>query len=93
MIATFFTKSTPIHYVFAFIYLFGLFLANLNFLPFGLIGITGLVSMSACYLIIPKTNQARDENNNSLFNKLHTLSVSLTLLVLFLNLSVIFIIF
>ena len=69
------------------------FLANLNFLPFGLIGITGLLSMSVCYLIIPKTNQARDEKNNSLFNKLHTLSVSLTLLVLFLNLSVIFIIF
>jgi len=31
MIATFFTKSNPIHYVFAFIYLFGLFLAHLNY--------------------------------------------------------------
>ena len=69
------------------------FLANLSFFPFGLIGFTGLLSMSICYFIIPKTNQARDEKNNSLFNKLHTLSVSLTLLVLFLNLSVIFIIF
>ena len=31
MIATFFTKSNPIHYLFAFLYLFGLFLAHLNY--------------------------------------------------------------
>ena len=68
-----------------------IFVFFLNFFPFGLIGITGLLAMSACYLIIPKTNQARDEKNDSLFNKLHTLSVALTMLVLFLNLSVFFI--
>jgi hypothetical protein len=48
--------------------------------------------MSICYFIIPKTNQARDEKNDTLFKRLHTLSVSLTLLVLFLNLAVIFLI-
>jgi hypothetical protein len=68
------------------------FLANLNFYPFGFIGILGLLSMSICYFIIPKTNQARDEKNDTLFKRLHTLSVSLTLLVLFLNLAVIFLI-
>tara|TARA_B100001093_G_scaffold395213_1_gene382092 strand:+ start:1810 stop:2214 length:405 start_codon:yes stop_codon:yes gene_type:complete len=68
------------------------FLANLNFYPFGFIGILGLLSMSICYLIIPKTNQARDEKDDTLFKRLHTLSVSLTLLVLFLNLAVIFLI-
>lgn len=68
------------------------FLANLNFYPFGFIGILGLLSMSVCYFIIPKTNQARDEKNDALFKRLHTLSVSLTLLVLFLNLAVIFLI-
>ncbi len=68
------------------------FLANLNFYPFGFIGILGLLSMSVCYFIIPKTNKARDEKNDKLFKKLHTLSVSLTLLVLFLNLAVIFLI-
>ena len=30
------------------------FLANLNFYPFGFIGILGLLSMSVCYFIIPK---------------------------------------
>jgi hypothetical protein len=68
------------------------FLANLNFYPFGFIGILGLLSMSICYFIIPKTNQARDEKDDTLFKRLHTLSVSLTLLVLFLNLAVIFLI-
>jgi len=68
------------------------FLANLNFYPFGFIGILGLLSMSVCYFIIPKTNKARDEKNDKLFKRLHTLSVSLTLLVLFLNLAVIFLI-
>ena len=68
------------------------FLANLNFYPFGFIGILGLLSMSVCYFIIPKTNPARDEKDDTLFKRLHTLSVSLTLLVLFLNLAVIFLI-
>jgi len=68
------------------------FLANLNFYPFGFIGILGFLSMSVCYFIIPKTNQARDEKDDTLFKRLHTLSVSLTLLVLFLNLAVIFLI-
>jgi hypothetical protein len=45
------------------------FLANLNFYPFGFIGILGLLSMSVCYFIIPKTNQARDERNDSTFQK------------------------
>jgi hypothetical protein len=46
--------------------------------------------MLICYLIIPKTNQARDEKKDSLFAKLHTVSVSLTLLVLILNISIFF---
>ena len=75
----------------SFISVISFYIANLNFFPFGLIGITGLLAMSACYLIIPKTNKARDEKNDSLFKKLHTLSVALTMLVLFLNLSVFFI--
>ena len=63
------------------------FLSDLNFVPFGLIELISFLAMLICYLIIPKTNQARDEKKDSLFAKLHTVSVSLTLLVLILNIS------
>ena len=66
------------------------FLSDLNFVPFGLIELISFLAMLICYLIIPKTNQARDEKKDSLFAKLHTVSVSLTLLVLILNISIFF---
>ena len=65
-------------------------LSDLNFVPFGLIELISFLAMLICYLIIPKTNQARDEKKDSLFAKLHTVSVSLTLLVLILNISIFF---
>ena len=68
------------------------FLSDLNFVPFGLIELISFLAMLICYLIIPKTNQARDEKKDSLFAKLHTVSVSLTLLVLILNISIFFMI-
>ena len=66
------------------------FLSDLNFVPFGLIELISFLAMLICYLIIPKTNQARDKKKDSLFAKLHTVSVSLTLLVLILNTSIFF---
>ena len=66
------------------------FLSDLNFVPFGLIELISFLAMLICYLIIPKTNQARDEKKDSLFAKLLTVSVSLTLLVLILNISIFF---
>lgn len=68
------------------------FLSDLNFVPFGLIELISFLAMLICYLIIPKTNQTRDEKKDSLFAKLHTVSVSLTLLVLILNVSIFFVV-
>ncbi|MDC0654624.1 hypothetical protein OAP23_01455, partial [Flavobacteriaceae bacterium] len=70
MIATFFTKSTPIHYVFAFIYLFGLFLAHLNSNVFNfLIGAFSLFLLLASVLLakfIISKNDLNKKNNYSL---------------------------
>ena len=43
-----------------------------------------------CYAIIPMTNRATDEGDLSKFKFLHTISVSLTLIVFFVNLISIF---
>ena len=70
MIATFFTKSTPIHYVFAFIYLFGLFLTHLNSNIFNfLIGAFSLFLLLASVLLakfIISKNDLNKKNNYSL---------------------------
>ena len=39
------------------------------------------------YLLIPMTNKSRDEGNEKLFKKLHKASVSMTVLILIVNLS------
>ena len=43
-----------------------------------------------CYAIIPQTNEASDENNQTKFKLLHSLSVILTMIVLIINISIIF---
>ena len=40
-----------------------------------------------CYVIIPATNRATDEGNQKLFNTLHRISVSLTVVMLLLNIA------
>ena len=70
MIATFFTKSNPIHYVFAFIYLFGLFLAHLNYNVFSFLIVAFslfllLTSVLLANFIISK-NDLNKKNNYSL---------------------------
>ena len=54
----------------------------------------GLTSIFAliCLLIIPKTNKAKDQNDNKSFRFLHLISVLLTMVILILNISIIFII-
>ena len=42
---------------------------------------------TAAYLLIPMTNKSRDEGNEKLFKKLHKASVSMTVLILIVNLS------
>ena len=54
-----------------------------------LIPLSTVVLMTTCYYLIPMTNRARDEGNTTSFNRLHFVSVSLTLLVLFGNISLI----
>ena len=49
-----------------------------------------LLSMLICYYIVPNTNRARDEGNDKVFKKLHTVSVVLTMLVLLSNLLWVF---
>ena len=51
-----------------------------------------LIFMLICYFIVPMTNQARDDGNDQKFNRLHTISVVLTMLVLVLNLGWLFLI-
>ena len=43
-----------------------------------------------CYVIIPATNRATDEGNQKLFNTLHRISVSLTVVMLLLNIAYLF---
>tara|TARA_Y100001970_G_C13896912_1_gene681595 strand:+ start:317 stop:718 length:402 start_codon:yes stop_codon:yes gene_type:complete len=54
--------------------------------------ISGLTAVLAliCLTIIPKTNRAKDENETSLFQLLHTISVLLTMIILILNIALIF---
>ena len=53
-------------------------------------GFTFLAS-SICYLIIPATNRAKDENNMKKFDLLHKLSVWLTITILLTNIAFLFI--
>tara|TARA_B100000989_G_scaffold266096_1_gene219350 strand:+ start:1770 stop:2156 length:387 start_codon:yes stop_codon:yes gene_type:complete len=55
------------------------------------VGLVTSVLMTICYLIIPSTNKARDTGNSKKFSRLHSISVSFTLIVLILNLLVFFI--
>ena len=54
-----------------------------------LIPLSTVIFMATCYYLVPMTNRARDEGNTVSFNRLHFVSVSLTLLVLFGNISLI----
>ena len=48
-----------------------------------------LVLAIICYVIIPATNKATDDNNKNKFRILHTVSVVLTLIMLILNITII----
>ena len=45
------------------------------------------ISMIISYLVVPATNKARDEDRSTVFRRLHTLTVVLTLFTLSANLS------
>ena len=53
----------------------------------------GLTSKLAliCLFIIPMTNKAKDQNDNKSFKLLHSISVILTMAILILNISIIFV--
>ena len=55
-------------------------------------GILSLILAIICLSIIPITNKSRDDGNQSMFRFLHSVSVVSTLIILFFNLSWIFII-
>ena len=44
-----------------------------------LIPLSTVVLMTTCYYLVPMTNRARDEGNTTSFNRLHFVSVSITL--------------
>ena len=72
--------------------LVGLFLSLISSNAFGLIVFfISLLSMLICYYIVPNTNRARDEGNDKVFKKLHSVSVVLTMIVLLSNLLWVFI--
>ena len=43
-----------------------------------------------CYIIIPSTNEAKDDNNQKRFKFLHNLSVTSTVIIFLANLSLVF---
>jgi hypothetical protein len=49
-----------------------------------------VVTMAVCYLIVPATNRARDDKNDVIFKRLHTISVLLTLIALISNVGWVF---
>ena len=67
------------------------FLQTSNSLIGYVVGGVTLISGAICNSIIPATNQARDEKNDKKFSFLHTISVSLTIGTLLVNLLWIFI--
>ena len=52
-----------------------------------------IVFSFVCVIIIPTTNRFKDEKNNKMFGYLHTLSVLMTMIILLLNISLIFVIY
>ena len=72
--------------------LVGLVLSLISSNALGLIVFfVSLLSMLICYYIVPNTNRARDEGNDKVFKKLHSVSVVLTVIVLLSNLLWVFI--
>ena len=72
--------------------LVGLVLSLISSNALGLIVFfVSLLSMLICYYIVPNTNRARDEGNDKVFKKLHSVSVVLTMIVLLSNLLWVFI--
>ena len=57
-----------------------------------LIPLTTAILMTICYSLVPMTNRARDDGNAKLFSRLHFVSVSLTVIVLLANISLVFLI-
>ncbi len=55
-----------------------------SFVP-EVIALITIVAMFICYVIVPATNAARDAGRDKDFQKLHSLSVGLTLIVLLAN--------
>ena len=58
-----------------------------------LVSLTTIVLSILCVSIIPLTNRYKDNNNEKMFGYLHTLSVLLTIIILFFNISLIFLIY
>ena len=63
-----------------------------NELSFGFISaLVTVMFMLICFFLVPMTNKAKDDQNDGLFRGLHSLSVSLTLVVLVVNFFAVFI--
>ena len=58
-----------------------------------LVSLITIVLSILCVSIIPLTNRYKDNNNEKMFGYLHTLSVVLTMIILFVNISLIFLIY
>ena len=63
-----------------------------NELSFGFISaLVTVIFMLICFFLVPMTNKAKDDQKDGLFRGLHSLSVTLTLIVLVVNSFAIFI--
>ena len=52
-----------------------------------IIAVSSIVLAAICYVIIPATNRATDNGNHKTFKILHRISVSFTVILLFLNIA------
>ena len=68
------------------------FFSNTNFKSLYVVGIITFLLPVICFLMVPATNNATDNNNQPRFKILHRLSVLFTLLVLIVNLIIPFLI-
>ena len=71
-------------FLFSFISFLLLYINNVRGLVVN-VSIATIILSGICYLIIPATNNARDENNDSLFSFYHNVSVFSTLIILVIN--------
>jgi len=89
---TIFPKFFKLIFILGLITLILSILSNSHYYQYIVSSVT-IVFSFACVIIIPTTNRFKDEKNDKMFGYLHTLSVLMTMIILLLNISLMFVIY